>query len=503
MNSLSVGIDIGTTHAKAVIISAGGKIIAQHKISYLPKQEEPGYHELDADEVFQAVITVLKKSLEQSHTNNISSVCFSSAMHGLMAVDDEGKPLTGVMTWADTRSKTQSLALKRLDVANELYNATGTPLHPMSPLCKLVWLRENEPQLFNKAAKFISFKEYVIFKLTGRYLVDHSIASATGLFDIHKLQWNKTALQIAGISEEQLAELCAINYTITDIPAYFEELGTINKSLPFIIGGSDGAMANIGSGALVPGLASLTIGTSAAIRMLTATAMIDKKQRLFCYAVDKDSYICGGPLNNGGAVAKWFVENILQKNFETEELYGDFIESVFHNNPSSGLIFIPHLMGERAVQWDPFAKAAFIGITSSHTHEQLLIAIFEGITFALYDILSAIEESGMPVTRILAGGGFTNSPSWLQLVADVFNREISVIDDADVSAKGAAILGFQTTGIIKKYSDIASIDAVAVSYYPRQHKHKKYKSYYEIYKPLYSALKDSFIRLDQLQATSD
>jgi gluconokinase len=366
----------------------------------------------------------------------------------------------------------------------------------MSPLCKLVWLRKHEPEIFGKAAKFISFKEYVLFKLTGRYLVDHSIASATGLFDIHEFVWNKTALGMAGIRPDQLAEPCAVSYAIAGIGGNYKELAGIKDTVAFIVGGSDGAMANIGSDALKPGIASVTIGTSAAIRTVSSHAMTDKKQRLFCYAFDKENYICGGPLNNGGAVAKWFVEKVLGQQFETEDRYGDFIQKAFRESPVSGLIFIPHLMGERAVQWDPFAKAAFIGLTPAHTDKQLLVAIFEGITFALYEILLAMEETGMPVTQIIAGGGFTGSADWLQLLADIFDREIAVLDDADVSAKGAAIFGFRTLEVMNDFERAAS----AEMYYPDKQKHSLYCQYFDIYRSLYPSLKDSFFQLDELQA---
>ncbi len=498
MRIFSAGIDIGTTHTKAVILSLEGKIMAQYRIAYKPRQAEPGFHELDANEVLDAVILVLKKCFSGEWKERIASVCFSAAMHGLMVVDENGDPLTGVITWADTRSKNESLELRNKDISAALYAATGTPVHPMSPLCKLLWLKKNEPAIFYKAAKFISFKEYVFFKLTGLYLIDHSIASATGLFDMHELKWNEQALSVAGIDEQQLSGIYPVTHSVTIILDQYRELIGIDEPVPFILGGSDGAMANIGSGAVFPGIASLTIGTSAAIRMFVPHAITDDKQRLFCYAFDKSSYICGGPLNNGGVVAKWFTENILHKKFESEESYGAFTEGAFDSDDVSGLLFIPHLMGERAIHWDAFAKAAFIGLTPAHTDKQMLLSIFEGICFALYQILIAMEESGMPVTRIDAGGGFTASAGWLQLVADVLDKEVTVLDDADVSAKGAAIFGFQTMGMISEFSEIPSVKRDTAIYYPRKEKHSIYRDYFAIYTSLYPLLKESFFKLDRL-----
>src|SRR5689334_25069456 len=181
--SLFVGIDIGTTHVKIIAANEMSAIVCSEKASYSMYQPQDGYGEQDADEIFTALIKVFKRLQTKINTQEIAAVCFSSAFHSVLAVDKDGNPLTSLVTWADTRSNDYAKRLKKSGAGRSIYLKTGVPIHPMSPLCKIAWIRDHQPDVFRKTFKFISMKEYAWYKLFGKYQVDHSIASATGLFD--------------------------------------------------------------------------------------------------------------------------------------------------------------------------------------------------------------------------------------------------------------------------------------------------------------------------------
>ncbi|RYZ45269.1 MAG: hypothetical protein EOP49_25520, partial [Sphingobacteriales bacterium] len=202
-----IGVDIGTSGTKAVALSHEGEILGNAYHSYDPVETEPDRHELDPGLLYKAFNAAVGDVLKMlGGKADLTAISLSSAMHSLVLIGSDDKPLTNLITWADLRSRGQAQRLKATDEGMDIYRLSGTPIHPMTPLCKIMWFRENEAGLFAKTARFISIKEYILFQLTGKYIVDYSIASATGLFDIYSLAWNSKALRVAGISAGQLSE---------------------------------------------------------------------------------------------------------------------------------------------------------------------------------------------------------------------------------------------------------------------------------------------------------
>ncbi len=203
-----IAIDIGTTHCKALTVGGDGVVVSSLKKNTKTILPQHGWVEQSPHEIFETVISLLKESIKNIGETNISCISFSSAMHGVMAVDANGKPLTNVITWADVRSEKYAVEILQSKHAEEIYAATGTPVHPMSPLCKIRWMKNEEPGIFSKAAKFISIKEYIFYRLFNNYIIDHSIASATGLFDYMQLTWFDPALNAAGITGNNYLYRC-------------------------------------------------------------------------------------------------------------------------------------------------------------------------------------------------------------------------------------------------------------------------------------------------------
>jgi gluconokinase len=272
-----IGIDIGTTNTKAVAYDMDGRVLQQSNKSYPFISEQEGYHELDPKVLFDAFIEVLTNAVSQTTSHELCGVSFSAAMHGLMAVDERGSPLTNMITWADLRSNSYAVELKNSPAGKKIYERTGTPIHPMTPLCKLMWMKDHLPEIFTAAHKFISIKEYIFFHLFGEFVIDRSVASSTGLLDIYTRNWNEDALSVTGITAERLSKPVDATFIVQGLKSSLSNV----PDVPFIIGASDGCLAHLGSNAMHDGDISLTIGTSGAVRIMTDKPVHDPLQRIF------------------------------------------------------------------------------------------------------------------------------------------------------------------------------------------------------------------------------
>jgi gluconokinase len=502
-----IGIDIGTTNTKAVAFTNKGEVLASAGAAYTAISEQPGYHELDPVQLLEAVISVLKevtgdlKEMPDAAPGpgGLAGISFSAAMHSLIAVDGMGAPLTRAITWADLRSRPYAEALKASAAGKRIYRQTGTPVHAMSPLCKLLWLKDKKPDIFAKAARFISIKEYIWWRLFGKYQVDHSIASATGLFDIYTLNWYGESLDLAGITPSHLSMPVPSTHSESALlPEYKDSLG-LPASLPFIIGGSDGCLANLGSLAVRPGETALTIGTSGAVRMTAAAPQYDPKERIFNYILTDNLFVCGGATNNGGGAVQWFIGQFPGRQDIPGGDQNDRHAGVGEDLTAEagtveagcdGLIFLPYLLGERAPIWNANARGVFFGIRSEHEHRHFMRAVIEGISFSLYQVGASLEETIGPIQHIYASGGFIRSKTWLQMIADVFNRRVYVTNVADASAIGAVILGFYALGMIREPGEATGMIRVHETYEPDEDRHRIYMENYSVYTSLYERLKD-------------
>ncbi|WP_123041510.1 gluconokinase [Cohnella candidum] len=449
-----IGVDIGTTSTKAVLFEENGKVVAKADEGYPLFTPTPSVAEQDPDQIFGAVVHTLKQVMEKSGTKpeQILFVSFSSAMHSVIAVDADGRPLTRCITWGDNRSAEMAERLKRDSAGHEIYLRTGTPLHPMSPLAKLMWLRQDFPDLFREGNRFISIKEYVFAKLFGQYVVDYSIASATGLFNLEKLDWDEEALRLAGVTSAHLSKLVPTTHTMTDMnPVYAAETG-LAASTPFVVGASDGVLSNLGVDAIGPGVVAATIGTSGAIRTVVDRPMTDPKGRIFCYALTEKHWVIGGPVNNGGVIFRWARDEFAAAEVETAKRLGldsyDLLTRIAEKVApgAEGLLFHPYMTGERAPLWNANARGSFFGLTLHHKKEHMIRSVLEGVIFNLYTVLLAMEEKIGRPRKIHATGGFARSPLWRQMMADIFDQEVIVPESYESSCLGAAVLGLIAVG---------------------------------------------------------
>jgi gluconokinase len=460
-----LGMDIGTTSTKAVLYSASGEVAGHHTSFYPLHTPNQLTAEQDPDEIFLAVLTAIRETIRVSSVpmDNVKLVSFSSAMHSLIAVDRDGKPLTRSITWADTRAADAAKRIKEEHNGHSIYLRTGTPIHAMSPFSKLVWMKDEMPDLFKRTYKFIGIKEYVFYQLFGTYVIDHSLASATGLFNIRTLDWDEEALEIAGISPERLSTLSPTTAVLTGIKEEHAEFMGIPPDIPFVIGASDGVLSNLGVGAIETGVVAVTIGTSGAIRTVSPVPATDPKGRTFCYTLTENHWVIGGPVNNGGIVLRWLRDEFAAAESETANRLGidpyDVLTRMAERVPpgSEGLLFHPYMTGERAPLWNESARGSFFGLSIHHKKQHMVRAVLEGILFNLYTVLLALEElSGEPV-QIQATGGFARSKMWRQLMADLFGKPVIVPESYESSCLGAAVLGMYATGDIDDLKEVKSM----------------------------------------------
>ncbi len=501
-----LGVDIGTTSTKAVLFSEQGEVIQQENIGYPLYTPDISTAEQNPEEIFQAVLQAMSNIMKVHSGKPLLFVSFSSAMHSVIAIDENDRPLTPVITWADNRSEAWAHKIKDEWNGHEVYKRTGTPIHPMSPLSKITWLVKEHPELASKAKKYIGIKEYIFKKFFNEYVVDYSLASSMGMMNLHTLDWDEEALTVAGITSAQLSTLVPTTKYFTNChPILAEQIG-IEPQTPFVIGASDGVLSNLGVNAIKEGEIAVTIGTSGAIRTIINKPKTDVKGRIFCYALTENHWVIGGPVNNGGMVLRWIRDEFASSEIETAKRLGidpyDVLTKIAERvRPGAdGLLFHPYLSGERAPLWNPDVRGSFFGLTMSHKKEHMIRAALEGVIYNLYTVyLALLECMESPVTRIQATGGFSRSEIWRQMMADIFESEVVVPESYESSCLGACILGLYAIGKIDSFEVVGDMIGDTYKHTPLEEAAKEYRQLLPIFIRLSRVLADDYASIAQYQ----
>ncbi|MFD1953133.1 gluconokinase [Paenibacillus thailandensis] len=504
-----IGIDMGTTSTKAVLFEENGKVVAKANEEYPLFTPTPAIAEQDPDQIFNAVLHTINQVMTESMVDpeRVLFVSFSSAMHSVIPVDSAGKPLMRCITWADNRSAAMSELLKKELNGHEIYRRTGTPIHPMSPLTKLMWLKREHPSIFDRTHKFISIKEYVFYKLFGEFVVDHSIASATGMMNLERLEWDAEALSVAGIAADRLSRLVPTTHTMTGLNGEYASQMKLSPSTPFVVGASDGVLSNLGVNAIEPGVVAVTIGTSGAIRAVVDKPITDPKGRYFCYALTDKLWVIGGAVNNGGVIFRWARDEFAASEVETAKRIGmspyDMMSAIAERvSPGAeGLLFHPYFTGERAPLWNPYARGSFFGLSLHHKKEHMIRAVMEGIIFNLYSVLLALEEAIGRPTQIKATGGFARSQLWRQMMADIFDQNVVVPESFESSALGAVVLGLNATGRADSLNIVAGMVGSTHEHETNKANAAVYHRLMSIYISLARKLEDEYETIAKFQAS--
>ena len=432
---LYIGLDLGTTSAKACAFNDAGKMIAERSGSYPLLHPEPGAAVQDADQI-ATVAERLLKALIANLPHPATGMGISCPMHGVLLLDADGRPTGPVVTWADVRPQAVMDEFPT-PLRSRLLRKTGTPVHPMSPLVKLRWMVQRRPELLDDARYLSDIKSYLVDRwTTSGKLLDEQLASATGLLNLEQRDWDEEALMLAGGGKTlplSLPKVVPAGTRLQWKKSVAERLGIAD--LPLYIGGSDGCLANLGSGLLEPGKVSLTIGTSGAVRATHSGLKADVEHQLFNYLLFDKYAVLGGATNNGGKVIEWMYE-LLKGHFTS---IGDMIGAAA-GAKNTELEFTPYLYGERAPIWDALATAAFTNLRGHHQPVDIARAVLLGVTDNVIAILRQVEEATCPSEVIYASGGFTRSQEWVNLLAERSGRRVEVAHTPQASAYGAALI---------------------------------------------------------------
>ncbi|WP_348812846.1 gluconokinase [Flavobacterium maritimum] len=471
MEACYIGIDIGTTATKAVCFDNSGKVIREFSQSYPMYHPKPDWSIQKPKEILSAVLACIQEITKEIQPQFIS---FSSAMQSIMVIDDTGNPLTDAILWADNRAHHVAEKLKNSELGKQFYQQTGIPIHPFSPMTKIIWFKEFDSAVFSKAYKFISIKEYVWHHLTGEYAIDSSMASGTGLMNIHTLEWDTDILNYLQIKPQQLSAM----------RSPIHQSRGVSDDFLYILGGGDGALANLGTGAMEKGRIALTIGTSGAVRLPIDKPYVDSQMRTQCYHLIEDQYLTLGAVNNGAIILQWLKESLLKTDDSFETL---FAQAEKIPAGSEGLLFVPYLLGERAPIWDASAQGTLLGIQIIHTQAHLIRATLEGILFGLLSVTEILlpDVEQRKQTTIMASGGFGKSDLWLQMVADIFQMKVAASQTTEGSAWGAVLIGMKSIGV-----NSFSQNKTEKTFLPNTNYKAVYEHNFAKFKQVYPLLKD-------------
>ncbi len=503
-----LGLDLGTSRVKVTIVDPHGHVRASAHRDVRLIHPAPDRAEQEPSEVLAALAEAIRDAVSQmgQDSGRIQGLACSSAMHSLLALDAHGKPLGRALSWADNRAREQVHEL--LPHAGELMRRTGTPIATMSPLAKLRWFSQHERAFAEGAARWVSMKDYLLMWLTGEAVVDHSIASASGLFDIERLDWDPEALRLAGVRREQLSIPVPTTTPVGSLRAAPAESLGLAAGLPVIAGAADGCLENLGAGAVDEGQAAVTIGTSGAVRAVVKSAQGDPRGRLFCYVLTDDRWVVGGPISNGGLVVRWAQERLLPELADEARAAGREPYALFDELAAgvpagaNGLVCLPALVGERAPDWDPDLRGVLIGLDPSHGREHVLRALLEGVAYQVATVFEVLE-SGRELTAVHATGGFTDSPVWLRILAGALDRPLLVPSAAEGASFGAALLGLQALGLADAFALARRITTEHDTIRPDPSDRTSYARTLGVFRGLAATLRPQFATLAELRAFQD
>jgi xylulokinase len=477
--TMYLGVDLGTSSIKLLLADENGIILDSESEGYLllfPHDNWSEQNPTDWWEGFRSACLRLKK---RHNLTKVKALSFSGQMHGLVALDKDGEVIRPAILWNDGRTRRECAYLNTLPVIKWTGNMALTGY--VAP--KLLWLKEHEPEKFARIAKILMPKDYLAYKLTGTYATDVSDASGTLYYDVQNRRWSKPMLDVLGITKAQLPKVYESVDTIGSVRRHIaEELG-LSSDCSVVIGGGDQAMGAVGTGTVIDGQVSLSLGTSGVLFMATDSFSGDEKSSLhaFCHANGK--YHLMGVTLAFAASMKWWVEDILGGNDYEKEL--EDISSL----PVSEILFLPYMMGERSPVNDPGARGTFYGLTLAHNRRDITKALTEGVCMSLKDCLRVANERGMfPKSARVIGGG-TKSGEWLQILSDVTGLELHTIQTSEGGALGAIMLAMVASGRFESLDDACkALIHEGKTYTPDAKKTKQYEVKFSKYRALYQEL---------------
>jgi len=502
-----IGIDVGTTGSKVLLIDEGGEVVQGYTAEYPLYTPKPGWSEQHPRDWWEATKKAVKVILSRSGADisSIAGIGLTGQMHGLVMIDKEHEVIRPAILWNDQRTSEEADYMNKL-FGEKIIEITGSIVHTGFTAPKILWVRNNEKKNFEKIYKFMLPKDYIGFKLTGEVVTDVNDASGTSLFDVRKRSWSDEVIEELKLSHDILPKAIESPDVRGELESEAaKELG-LRKGIPVVAGAGDQGAAGVGAGAVEEGIISVNIGTSGVVFTGSSIYRYDREGRLhsFCHASPSKWHLMGVMLAAGGSL-RWFRDNLgqLEKvvaSLMDDEPYNLLIrEAERVPTGSEGLIFLPYLSGERTPHADPYARGVFFGISLKHTKGHLVRSILEGVAFGLMNSLEIMMDLGIKPKELRILGGGSRSALWRKIVADVFGVKVYTLKVDEGSSYGAAILASVGSGSYKSVEEaVNKIIERREPIEPDMEIHEKYLAYYRVYNRLYKALREEFRELAKI-----
>ena len=485
-----IGIDIGTSGTKCVLFDTQGNTVFSVTEEYPLYQPHNGWAEQNPEDWWNAAKTALKKVCENVTDGEIAGIGLSGQMHSLVLLDKNNDVIRPAILWCDQRTSEECTEIEKRIGHDRLIEITANPALPGFTASKILWVKNHEPENFEKIHHILLAKDYIRFKLTGEYATEVSDASGMQLLDVKNRCWSEEVCEKLGVKMQWLAkvyESCEVTGRIT---ADIALMTGLPQGTPVAGGGGDNACAAIGTGVCCDGKAFTTIGTSGVVFAHTSRPVIDPKGRIhtFCAAVPGEWHVMG-VTQAAGLSLNWFRNNL------ASDISYPEIDKECEKIPigCEKLIYLPYLMGERTPILDSDARGIFFGLSAMHTKFHMARSVIEGVTYSLYSCLEVLYEAGIKTSDMALCGGGGKSKFWHEMIADVYNINVKTMMSNEGASLGAAILGGVAAGV---YSSVADGCQKAIkengNISPNASKHNEYMTYYDVYKSIYPCVKDCY-----------
>ncbi len=505
MGAYILAHDLGTSGNKATLFSTDGKLIGSRVEPYDTRYFNGTWVEQNADDWWNAVCSSTKELIHGTgiSPDEIAAVSFSGQMMGCLCVDRQGRPLRPSIIWADQRAVSQTAQIEEHISQRDFYHIAGHRNTPSYGVQKLMWVRDNEPEIYEQTYKVLNAKDYIVFCLTGKFYTEYSDGNSMGCFDLCGLKWSEELISYAGIDGGKLPELKPSTYVAGVVTPEASLASGLAPGTPVVLGGGDGVTANVGTGSICPGKTYSCMGTSAWITTTTEKPIFDEEMRTVTWAhVIPGLYAPNGTMQTAGGAYSWLKNTVCKMESYDAKLHGkspyDYMNEQIAASPAgaNGIIFLPYLLGERAPRWDIYAKGAFLGLKSENTRGDLLRSVLEGVTMNL-DIILNILRQQVEIHEITVIGGGAKGDVWRQIMADVYNTRIlvpSLLEEA--GSMGAAVTGGVGAGIYKDFTAVERFLEINSVQEPDQAAVEKYRQVKAVFDECYFALKDVFPKLN-------
>ena len=505
MGQYIVAHDLGTSGNKATLYDLNGNLCASNVYEYPTYYPFHNGVEQNADDWWKAVCATTKKLLEISGVtkSEIACVSFSAQMMGCLAVDANGTPLRNMIIWADQRAVKQAEMLEEAVGMESVYKITGHRISPAYSAAKILWIKDNEPEIYKKTYKFLHAKDYIIHKMTGNFVTDYSDASGMNLFDIHKKAWSDEILNAVGISKDLLPNALPSTTIAGRLKAdVANEVGML-EGTPVVIGGGDGSCAAAGAGVVNEGKTYNVIGSSSWISCATKQPIMDSEMRTFNWIhLVPDLYTPCGTMQTAAYSVSWLKNTlcegeVLRAKDSNRSPYELINEEIEKSPPGANqLLFLPYLLGERSPHWNPDAKGTFMGLKMTTSKADIYRSVLEGAGFNLKIILDILNQE-IPIEKVTVIGGGAKSKVWLQILSDIWGKTLVLpkyLEEA--TSFGAAICGGVGIGAFKDFSVIHQFNPAMDEIKPRLEFAEQYRKLYKVFNKTYEALIPVFKELE-------